>query len=285
MTGSEQLQRKKTCQSCGSKEPRWAPRYPHLALYSCAECESFTFLSEETIDSSSLYSKDYFTGGEYRDYVGHRRVHEINFEKKWRIISRYMSSPPRLFELGCAYGFFVNYAKNAGAEKVFGTDVSDDGIKFAKEQFGPHFAISSESVLPPFSYNCLVAWDVWEHLDAPFDFFSKYVNALEPGGIFAIATIDSSSVVARLRGEKWRQIHPPTHLHYPTMRGINRAMKALGLEVLFHSHIGQHRALEQYLVPLKLDGLIKRFETLRTLPIPLDLKDEQIIVARKPGGN
>lgn len=271
----------KTCQSCGSHNPRWTPRYPKLSLFTCTDCDSFTYFSENTVNADELYSKEYFNGGEYRDYVGHRAIHEINFQKKWDILKRYLPQPVRLFEQGCAYGLFVEFAKKSGAEKVFGADISRDAIDYAQKNFGPHFEIASDQTKPPFSYNCLVAWDVWEHLEKPFNFFSTYVEGLEKGGIVAVTTVDSSSMVARLRGERWRQIHPPTHLHYPTKQGIKKAMEALGLEVVYHSYIGYRRALESYLAPFGLDSLVKKYDGIRNLPILLDLRDIQLIVARK----
>jgi cyclopropane fatty-acyl-phospholipid synthase-like methyltransferase len=271
-----------SCQSCGALDPEWQPLYHDLALFSCPACQSFSFFSEAPFDAAAVYSRRYFEGGEYADYVGHRRAHEVNFREKWAILARHLRGPTRLLEVGCAYGLFIGFAQDQGVLEVLGIDVSADAIDFATRTFGPHFAVSVDGTHPAFAYNCLVAWDVWEHLPRPLAYFTRLVADLDPGGLFAVATVDSSSWVARHRGRRWRQIHPPTHVHHPTFSAMRRAMRCLGLETLYHGHVRQHRALETYLAPLGLGRLVRRFATLRTLPVPFDLGDYQLIVARKP---
>ncbi len=273
------------CQSCGSKGIKWSVRYPNLRLYSCSECQSLSYMPPNAFDQKAFYTQEYFSGGEYMDYVGHRNVHEANAKNKWKMLKPYLQTPTLLLEIGCAYGFFVNYVIGNGAKQAYGTDVCVDAIEYATNNFGPYFVNSSDPDVLDLQFNCLVAWDVWEHLIDPIQYFSKYISLLAPGGVFAIGTIDSSSVVATIRGARWRQIHPPTHIHYPTKKGIANCMTSLGLEILHHSHIGHYRALESYLGVFGLDKLGRGgrlVERAMKYPIPLDLKDEQVIICRKP---
>ena len=57
-------------------------------------------------------------------------------------------------------------------------------------------------------------WDTIEHLKRPDLFVQKAAADLRPGGLIALTTGDIGSLNARLRGARWRMIHPPTHLHY-----------------------------------------------------------------------
>jgi SAM-dependent methyltransferase len=270
------------CQTCGSEVSGWRPKYHELDLYQCTECRSLAYRKSGVLDISSIYSDEYFHGGEYQDYIGHRSVHELNFLKRWAMLKPYLPASPRLFEIGCAHGFFVDFARRQGAEDVFGIDISRDAVEFARSQFGPFFEVASQTSRPPFSFNGLVAWDVWEHLEYPFDWFRQLVAGLEPGGIVALTTVDSGAIVARLRGKRWRQLHPPTHVQYPTRAGLAEGLKRLGLQVICHTHLGYYRALEAYLGPFGLDGWVRRFPRLRILPVLLDLRDIQFVLARKP---
>ena len=71
------------CQSCGEQTPQWVMAYAHLGIKRCASCGSLSHFPNGALDLSSLYSADYFQGGEYPDYQGHRRAHEDNFRRKW----------------------------------------------------------------------------------------------------------------------------------------------------------------------------------------------------------
>ena len=268
------------CQSCGGPSPSWSPIYSDLGIYRCGFCLSLSFFSQGVLDSIKLYDAGYFEGGEYRDYQGHRRAHEAGFKKKWDLIKSHLKGDPRVFEIGCAYGFFINYVMHHGASKAFGVDVNPSIISKAVSNFGPMFGDATAT--PHFPFNCLVAWDVWEHLEAPFSFFSEALKRLDPGGLLAVTTVDSSSFVARLRGSRCRQIHPPTHIHYPTYSAMNLCMEALGLEVVHHSHFTQVRAMEMYLAALHLDFLLPRRSEIRKMPLGLNLYDIQLVIARKP---
>lgn len=269
------------CQNCGEDRGRWTPKFPDLQIYECLDCGSLAYRGEGELDTSAIYSNEYFHGGEYEDYVGHREVHERNFQRRWAMLEPLLPRPLKLFEVGCAHGFFVDFARRKGAEAVFGVDVSREAIEFARSRFGPFFEVASPAIRPPFSFNCLVAWDVWEHLEYPRDLFDQLIRDLEPGGIVALTTVDAGAVVARLRGRRWRQLHPPTHLNYPTWRGLSHGLSRLGLRVLRHTHLGYYRALESYLSVLGLDRLVRPFSRIRTLPIAFDLRDIQMVVARK----
>jgi SAM-dependent methyltransferase len=274
------------CQSCGHAGPVWTPKYPQIQLFECSACRSMSYLPSESFDQGSLYTQAYFKDGEYGDYVGHRAAHEANAKAKWALLMPYVRSPARVFEIGCAYGFFTNYVLKSGAERAYGIDVSADAIQFARANFGPFFGLPSDPEPPDFDFNCLAAWDVWEHLLDPLDYFAAYVSRLAPGGVVAISTMDLSAAVARMRGVRWRQIHPPTHIHYPTKEGLANGMRSLGLEILEHRHIAHYRALEAYLAVLGLDKRLpsgRLADRIKTYPVRLDMMDEQIVVCRKPG--
>lgn len=239
----------------------------------CTICRSLSYLSHSPLHTEKLYGKEYFEGSEYVDYVGERRIHEINFSRKWQMIKKLIPGKPKVFEIGCAHGYFINHILKNGASEVFGVDISADALESARKGFGDHFGEISE--IPQFEYNCLVAWDVWEHLPYPFETFRKYTEGLALGGIVALTTVDVSSLVARIRGKKWRQIHPPTHLHYPSRQGLQSGLERMGLRVLSHGSFGPMRSWKTYLSAIGLKGGNS------DRGFTLNLGDIQLVVARK----
>jgi hypothetical protein len=90
-------------------------------------------------------------------------------------------------------------------------------------------------------------WDTIEHLKRPDLFVEKASADLAPGGLLAITTGDIGSWNARLRGAKWRMIHPPTHLHYFSVDTISRLLRRHGFEIAHVSHPGNARNLRSIL--------------------------------------
>ena len=93
----------RACLVCGG---RFGPsRIP--GLVTCEKCKfttaNLTF-SEEQL--RQLYTADYFTGNEYRDYVADRSVIEKQFRLRLSKLLRFVPDPvgKNLLEIGCVRG-------------------------------------------------------------------------------------------------------------------------------------------------------------------------------------
>ncbi len=275
---------KQRCQNCGQYSPGWLPRFSRLDLYTCQACDSFSYIPARDLSLDTSYDESYFSGAEYANYLGHRSVHYLNFQRKWKILAPFLPPERKLFEVGCAYGFFIDMAQHKGVRDVYGIDVSPAAIDFAQRSFGHEFfSVAHEHSAPPFIPTILAAWDVWEHLPYPFEQLAFWSRSMPRGSIVALTTVDSGALLARLRKSAWRQIHPPTHVHYPTRGAIRRALHALGFEVCYLKSFGVHRALETYLDAIKLTRLSRLLKSVSTLPIALNLGDTQLVIAVKQG--
>ena len=128
--------------------------------------------------------------------------------------------------------------------------------------------------------NLLVAWDVWEHLCAPASTLDALLREADPGVTVAITTVDAGSPVARIRGTRWRQFHPPTHLCYPTRRSLRLYLERPRLRDRVPPIVRLYRPLAR--VPAR-----RRRARLRVASrvaddtVFLDLYDVQIVIARR----
>src|SRR5258708_6701126 len=117
------------CIVCGGKlRPS-----PIGGLLECEECKFTTAnLSIAEEDLRQLYTARYFTGEEYRDYLGDRPIVEKQFRLRLRRLLRHVERPQEknLFEIGCAYGFFLSVAKEAFCS-VEGVDLSSESTEYA----------------------------------------------------------------------------------------------------------------------------------------------------------
>jgi len=146
-----------------------------------------------------------------------------------------------LFEIGCAHGFFLAVAKSR-FRAVAGIDISDDAIAYACRTLRVE-AISSEFLTHQFvtEPHVVCMWDTIEHLRQPDLYIKKIAHSLPRGGLFALTTSDADSWLARTRGSKWRQIHPPTHLHYFSRKTLRRLLQRNGFEIKYIRTEGMYR--------------------------------------------
>jgi cyclopropane fatty-acyl-phospholipid synthase-like methyltransferase len=235
---------KPDCLVCGGTLSPSA-RYP--GLLTCEAC-SFTTadlaLSEEQL--RQLYTARYFAGEEYRDYVADRPVIEKQFRLRLRRLLKFVPVEQRrnLLEIGCAHGFFLSVAAEA-FNSVEGIDISADATKYGSEILGVNtqnaeFLTYRLTSVP----DVISMWDTIEHVSRPDLYLKKIAETLAPGGILALTTADLESWVAKIRGHNWRQIHPPTHLHYFSRRTLPALLARCGLEVISMRAEGMYRSVD-----------------------------------------
>jgi SAM-dependent methyltransferase len=214
------------------------------------ECTACKFVTADTSLSfgelERLYSEKYFQGEEYRDYVSERHLFERQFRRRLNTLLRYLpaTNRHRLFEIGAAYGFFLGLA-DSYFDEVSGIDISQDASAYARDTVGVNVAtgdFAAYEVKSPVDAICL--WDTVEHLQHPDLYIEKAASHLAPGGVIALTTGDIGSLLARLQKEKWRQIHPPTHLHYFSKDTLGRLLSKYGLEVCYAGYDGCYRSVD-----------------------------------------
>lgn len=220
------------CPACAATS--LAPLWPDLAMFRCSSCG----LGLSTLAApNELYEAPYFEGGEYVDYLAEEPALRTNFRRWLRWLRRWQASG-RLLEIGCAYGYFLDVAREP--YDVHGVEISRHAAEAARGRHGDAVTrgdyLDQPAPAQPWDVVCL--WDTIEHLPRPAETLAKAARELRPGGVLALATGDFGSLLARWRGRRWRQIHPPTHLFYFTQAALERLFARLGLQVLDVRHPG-----------------------------------------------
>lgn len=230
------------------------------------------------------YGEGYFTDGEYASYDASRSTHQLNFRRKLALLRRHglpVGRDVRLLEIGSATGEFLRLAADESVGRALGLEVSEYGRRIARQRgldsispFDPAAAAQIAALRP----NAIVAWDVWEHLEDPVGTVEGLLAHATPDVLVALTTVDASSLVARLRGRRWRQYHPPTHLHYPTRRSLEVFFRDRGFTIRYHRAFGYFRPLREY---LRAVGVRCGGSAVWSLPIYLDLFDTQLLIASR----
>jgi 2-polyprenyl-3-methyl-5-hydroxy-6-metoxy-1,4-benzoquinol methylase len=258
----------------------------------CQNCgHVFADLQLTDEELADIYRKQYFFGEEYSDYVADRSIIQKNFKMRIKTLQRFIDPKKhqRLFEVGSAYGFFLNLARSY-FKQVKGIDITEDGVSFARNQLKldviQEDLLKYDMVQEKFDVVCM--WDTIEHLQQPDLYIEKISQHVEQGGLIALTTGDIDSLNARLKRDQWRLIHPPTHLHYFSIRTLKRLLQNYGFETIYARHCGFYRSVDNVLYNLlvlrykmpKLYELIKKTGIAR-IDFYLNMYDIMYIIACK----
>ena len=275
-----------TCENCGDAA-RFAPLFaPERATWRCERCGGWSFRGSIEQTPEAMYDASYFFGGEYLDYDVSARAQRRNFERKLALLAEAgcaIGPGARVLEVGCATGEFLAVLGGIPGVRALGIEVSEFGRERAHARGlaayapdDPGLAAELLALRPDF----IVGWDVWEHLPSPASIFGAHLQIASERAVLALTTVDASSAVARWRGERWRQFHPPTHLCYPTRESLRRFCAARSLEVVQQRAFGYHRPLLEYAQAAGV-ALPRSPASLRAWPLYLNLWDTQLVIARR----
>lgn len=279
------------CIACGARE--WAPLY--RGLIRCGSC-GFVRAAElpDAAELARLYGAEYFQGEEYADYLGDRPAHAVNFSRRLRRIEAVAGKLESLYEIGCAYGLWLETARAHGI-RAAGIDISPEAVRHAADTLKLDAAVGSfeEARISPGQFQSYCMWDTLEHLPHPETYAAKIATLLPWGGWLFLTTPDIGARHARQQGARWRMIHPPTHLQYFSRDTLTRFLGRHGLHVAHTESTLVCRSLHGMLEGLKrfgagpsrtgaavLSSLVPSALT-RRLKLSLDLGDIMLVCARK----
>ena len=232
------------CPVCGSG--------PFTDLYAelvrCEECNFITAANLDVTESfSDLYKEDYFSGDEYADYFGDKKVIQKNLRKWLKVVHGYVPGGS-LVEVGSAYGFFLQLAQEDF--DVVGYEVDAEVVEASRLIVKGDVRTAdflTDNQTPDESVDAVVMWDVIEHLAEPDRFVERAAQILRPGGYIFMTTGDIDAWLPRRQRAGWRLIHPPTHLQYFSANTMKRLLERWDFEVVQIFHPGYWRTAQQIL--------------------------------------
>ena len=185
-------------------------------------------------EMAALYDESYFhdsqTGG-YDDYLKDESLHRLNARDRLKRLARAGAKAGRLLDVGCAAGLFLDEARSAGWQ-VAGVDCSAWARHAAAEKFGlsAYSSIAEARAAVEGPFQAITFFQVLEHLGEPGDALREAAESLDERGVLVVETWDRESLVARLCGENWQQITPPSVLHLFSRRSLKRLAEDCGFE-------------------------------------------------------
>ena len=280
----------KKCLVCEAQN--YEPLYNNTLL-KCSSCGFVTAnMSISENDLQKIYTKNYFAGEEYLDYLNDKPIIQHNFKRRVDYILKKVNGATikNALEIGCAYGFFAEVLLNRLPHTTYkGFDISDDATRYAREVL--KIDANSTDYLtdkPQVTYTDAFMWDVIEHLREPQLFISKIHSELQTGGHIYITTGDIASLMARFKKQNWRLIHPPSHLHYFSVDTITKLLQNTGFRVIDVSYPLLWRSVRQIFYSLFIlnkpaSKILHKIHTIipESFRFPLNTFDIMFVVAEK----
>jgi SAM-dependent methyltransferase len=221
-----------TCIACGGATARPLYEVRGFAIVRCA-CGLARTTLPAGFDPGAIYSEAYFQGGQddgYSDYAGSAGALHREFAPLVGALARRTGGGARLVEIGSAYGFFLDVARERFT--VCGVEISD-AARAAAVARGHDVVrdIAPEFLATRGPFDAAVMLDVVEHMPDPGDAFARLHGAMRPGAPLVLTTGDFGSLLARAMGKRWRLMTPPQHLWFFSPATITAVLARHGFRV------------------------------------------------------
>lgn len=273
----------RSCALCNAED--WTPSWEKggLRYVRCSSCgfvvadltpARFERLNEVTFDGLL----DHYVE---RSYEPRRQA---RYARRLARLERHVGTG-RLLEVGSNVGGFLHAARERGWRAV-GVEPVGACARYAREERGLDVRTGSiESVsLEAGAYDAAYAHAVLEHLTDPVGALRVVAQALRPGGVCWLDTVNAASYSAARLGPRWKLIDPALHYCLWTPRTLRLACQRAGLEVTL---LRSHGVRLQPSAAGRPRGLARGLDEVRKLPLSaaarLTLRGESIaILARRP---
>lgn len=270
-------------------------------VYACPSCglKSTKLNVPYTQFIKEFYSAGYFTGvssrGAYSNYGADKPYITRTMRKFIAMLKASEGSrtttTPRLLDVGCAYGYFVELAIRAGYD-AYGIDPSSHAAAKAKARLNGRIAEGTIGSVkfPDNHFDVITMLDVVEHLSDPRADLRRTTEFLAPEGRILIATGDTESLAAKLLGRRWSFYHPPQHLYFFNTSTMTTLLNQSGLVPTKWFRVGKWLSL-QYIFHLArttgeskfAEWLYPMMETLPVgrIPLYLSMRDNMVVIAKR----
>lgn len=284
---TDSADRPHSCAACGSlrQQVEWSD-VRDCTVYRCLECDLGTAVPLSSVSYEKIYSDGYFTGGlvdGYSNYPLSELLLKREFRSTLQTIRRWAPPDGNLFEIGCAYGFFLEEA--SAFYRCSGIDLVEGAVASCRQRGLNVIRASANDALSAERdpIHVAVMLDVIEHLPRPQETLRLLQQKMAPGGTLCLTTGDWNSFLARAFGRHWRLMTPPQHIYFFSRKNLELILNQAGFDLVSWRHPWK-------LVPigLILYQLARRLKLPHPIPawlnrvgVPVNLFDAVQVIARR----
>lgn len=294
------------CDFCGRRSAFARYDFGAHRILRCSVC-TFMWLDPQPTEAElhEVYGEDYYrnerffeSNGQtiygYFDYASERFVKQQDHQ---RVVDRIIGffDPPeingrRFLDVGCGLGYLLDVAHDRGF-RVEGIDYNPRAVDWIGRKYTFPAVAGDFMAYEGGPFDTITMLDVIEHLPRPLEALEKAAALTRPGGIFALSTMDSDSLVSRLLGSRLEDFRRTReHLYFFNRHTMRRGLERAGFEVL---------RIDSYGLTIPMDLLARRarlalpragavmermvrWSGLSNQQIRFDPRTKMMVYARKP---
>ncbi|MBN2251417.1 MAG: class I SAM-dependent methyltransferase [Candidatus Altiarchaeota archaeon] len=169
--------------------------------------------------------------GDDKVYVSQEEGRLNTFRKGLKFVEGY-AKKGKLLDVGCAAGFFLKVAKDAGWD-VKGVEPNKWLGDYGRGKFGVDVFTGTlhEASFDAGSFDLVTMWDVLEHMPDPKAGLREANRVLKNGGILVVSYPDYGSIFSKVLGRRW-WFFLSHHLYYFTPKTLERMLEDSGFEMV-----------------------------------------------------
>jgi len=190
--------------------------------------------------NSPSYDKKYFFedySKQYgKSYIEDRNtIRDFSFQRLDQI-SRILKKPLKglkVLDIGCAYGFFLEAAREKGAI-VSGIELVSHAVQYARKKLGLSVEKADLHDYQPLenTYDIISLWYVLEHFEKPDKILSRLALALKPGGVLALSIPNSQGYSALCNLPLFLKERPTDHFFDFSPKAVAFLGRLFGLKLV-----------------------------------------------------
>ena len=197
------------CPLCAVDDAAHVSAEGALDVARCVRCGLAYLRPRPTADELAVfYNGTYYASASagtvgYAEYRRHEPGVRLVGRDHLSMMQAYVN-PGRLLDVGCAYGFFLDTAREAGWD-VVGVELAADAAAAAQREFGVDVRAGTlhDAAFPGASFDAVTLWDCLEHTPDPVAVLQEVQRILRPGGCCFMTVPDAGTWLARVLGRHW----------------------------------------------------------------------------------
>ncbi len=127
------------------------------------------------------------------------------YMKEFQRIEPFLSQNPKILEIGCGNGFFLEALKKKGIKDLFGVEASLKMVSEAPPYLKKRITtdIFKQKQFPDNNFDAVLCFHTLDHVVDPNRFIKLARGILKPGGFILFAVHNTDNIFVKLFGEKW----------------------------------------------------------------------------------
>jgi SAM-dependent methyltransferase len=224
------------CPVCTSEKIRDKYQVNGYAIAECLTCTAL-FVKEE-LTSGFLANYYQQLEGDFAYEPDNRQYVEYYYAELKQEIEALKPGKGKILDVGCSAGYFL--ALMTGWEK-HGIEISADYGAKARAALGRDVFIGSFADYPVRNeyFDVITLQDVFDHFSDPYESLRKCSALLKSDGLIVIKVHNIACLYARLSGDRFYALIPPSHLYYFNQKSLRAILARCGFDVLRAKFIGQ----------------------------------------------